>query len=100
MSMPSKMPATRPSTISGWSRAKSARNGVDVGDELVGVAGAGEDPRAGDALGDVVDVRRPGDAGVDVLSATNAAAASKAVAVYLVLTSAGLSPAESSSEVR
>ncbi len=34
------------------------------------------------------------------LSATNAAAASKAVAVYLDLTSVGFMPADSSSEVR
>src|SRR5262249_34092891 len=40
---------------------------VDVGDELVGVGRAREDLRAGDAVGDVVDVRRPGDAAVDVL---------------------------------
>jgi len=37
----------------------------DVGDQLVGLGGRGEKPGSGNLLGDVVDVGRPGDAGVD-----------------------------------
>ena len=64
--MPSKMPATRPSTISGWSLAKSARTAQTSAISLLASAVVARMRVPLHLLGDVVDVRRPGDAGVDL----------------------------------